>query len=120
VSRSRRTDRGSASVMVLALAGVLLLLGAALGVVAAMVAAHRTAQAAADLAALAGARTLADGGDPCAAAGAIATANGAAVTGCAVEGRDVRVQVLVTGPRWLGQEGDLAAEARAGPVAAAS
>ncbi len=32
-----------------------------------------------------------------------------------VDGRDVRLRVVVTGPRWLGQRGDLEAEARAGP-----
>ena len=54
---SRRADqRGSATLLVLAMAGVLLLVGSALGVVAAMVRAHRVAQSAADLAALAGAQ----------------------------------------------------------------
>jgi secretion/DNA translocation related TadE-like protein len=114
VRRGHR-DRGSASVLTLAVAGVLLLVGAALGVVAAMVVAHRQAQAAADLSALAAARTLADGGDPCAAASGLAAANGASLTACTVAGRDVRVRVVVTGPRWLGQTGDLEAEARAGP-----
>jgi hypothetical protein len=32
-----------------------------------------------------------------------------------VSARDVRVQVTVPGPHWLGQRGDLVAEARAGP-----
>ncbi len=112
----RRRERGASTLVVVSLAGLLLWLGAALGVVAAMVAAHRTAQAAADLAALAGAARLADGGDACAEAGAVATANGAALTSCAVDDRDVRVAVEVAGPRWLGQTGDLTAEARAGPA----
>ena len=81
------------------LALMLALVNAALGVVAAMVASHRTAQAAADLAALSGATSLADGGDPCAEATAVATANGARLTSCAVDDRDVRVAVEVTGPR---------------------
>ena len=110
-------ERGAATVLVLSFAGVLLLLGAALSVVAAMVVGHRAAQAAADLAALAGASSLADGADACAAAGGVASSNGATLTGCVVEGRDVVVTVSVGGPGWLGQQGDLTAEARAGPVA---
>lgn len=104
------------TVLVVACLGLLLLLGAALGVVAAMVTAHRSAQSAADLAALAGAGAAARGRDPCAVAGEVALANHASLLGCAVEGLDVTVSVQVTGPRWLGQEGDLAASARAGPA----
>lgn len=111
-----REERGAATLLVVSVAGLLLWLGAALGVVAAMVAAHRTAQAAADLAAVSGATRLADGGDACGEAAAVATANGARLTSCAVDDRDVRVAVEVTGPRWLGQTGDLTAEARAGPA----
>jgi secretion/DNA translocation related TadE-like protein len=102
--------------MVVAVLGVLMLLGAALGVVAAMVAAHRRAQAAADLAALGGAQILRNGGDPCSQAAALATANGAALTSCAVQGSAVLVQVRVAGPRWLGRHDDLSAQARAGPA----
>ncbi len=113
---TRGRERGASTIVVVSLAGMLLWLGAALGVVAAMVAAHRTAQAAADLAALAAATRLADGGDACAEAGTVATANGASLTACAVDDRDVRVAVEVAGPGWLGQTGDLTAEARAGPT----
>lgn len=113
-----RGERGSATLFAMSLVGLLVLVGAALGVVAAMVHAHRLAQSAADLAALAGARALADGEDPCAAAARIATANGAAVDACAVAAADVRVTVTVTGPHWLGQSHDLSAEARAGPHSA--
>lgn len=115
-SRGRiRGERGSAVPFAVACLGMVLLLGAALGVTGALVAGHRTAQAAADLAALAGATALAGGGDGCGAADRIAAANGAALSGCSVAGADVRVTVVVTGPRWLGSHGDLAAEARAGP-----
>ena len=68
--------------------GVLLVVGAALGVVAAMVRAHRVAQAGADLAALAGAHGLALGRDGCLEAGRIAAANDVRLTACRVEGRD--------------------------------
>ncbi|WP_182525456.1 Rv3654c family TadE-like protein [Nocardioides dongkuii] len=111
-----RAERGSASVPAVACLAVLLLVGAALGAVAALVVAHRAAQSAADLGALAAAVALADGDDGCAAAGAVAAANAARLTGCAVEGRDVRVTVAVDGPRWLGLDVDPTAEARAGPA----
>ena len=108
-------ERGSAVPFAVACLGLVVLLGAALGVAGAMVVDHRRAQAAADLAALAGAAALADGGDGCDAAGRIAVGNGSALTDCAVEGADVRVTVVVHGPGWLGAQGDLAAQARAGP-----
>ena len=110
-----RDDRGSASLFAVSCLAVLLLLGSALGVVAAMVRAHRVAQSAADLAALSAAGVIGRGQDPCAAAGSTATANGARVTACAVAGREVTLRVLVEGPHWLGQTADLEAEARAGP-----
>ena len=109
-------ERGAASLLVVSFAGVLLLVGCALGVVAAMVADHRRAASAADLAALGGAAALQRGDDGCAAATSLATANGARLVSCGVEGADVVVSVEVTGPRWLGQEGDLVGRARAGPA----
>jgi len=103
-------------VLAVALLGVLVLVGGALAVVGAVLVGHRTAQAAADLAALAGAGALARAGDPCGAATATAAANGARLTSCVVVGRDLRVTVAVTGPVWRGIEtGELLAEARAGP-----
>jgi len=116
-SLSRGHDEaGSATLLVLAMAGVLLLLGAALAVVTALVAAHRAAQSAADLAALAGARGAASGTDGCLAATRVAAANGARVTTCAVSGLVVDLEVEVPGPQWLGQTTDLAARSRAGPA----
>lgn len=115
-ARRGREEAGGASLFAVSMVAVLLLLGAALGVVAAMVTAHRTAQAAADLAALAGATSLQQGRDGCAQAAVVASANGASLTGCRTDGRDVWVDVRVTGPRWLGQVGDLSGRARAGPA----
>jgi secretion/DNA translocation related TadE-like protein len=112
----RRAETGAATLLVMAMGGVLLLLGAALAVVTAMVAAHRVAQSAADLAALAGARAEASGHDGCAQARRIAAANGADLTACAVTGRVVDVEVRTPGPRWLGQTADLSARSRAGPA----
>ncbi len=114
--RSRSGEAGAVTLLVVALTGLLLLLGSALGVVAAMVVAHRSAQAAADLAAVAGATAVQRGRDPCAVAGDIAADNGARLTACTVSGQDVLVDVSVAGPRWLGQEADLVGRARAGPV----
>lgn len=113
---ARRDERGGATVFAVACLAVTVLVGAALGVVAAMVGAHRTAQSAADLAALSGASELGRGRDPCAAAAAVAAANGAALTGCTVSDREVVVEVEVAGPHWLGQVTDLGAAARAGPA----
>ena len=110
-----RGDRGSATVPAVAFLGVLLLLGAALGAVAAVVVAHRSAQSAADLAALAAAAAVADGADACSAAARVALANGGELTGCVLAGREARVVVRVAGPRWRGLDADPEAEARAGP-----
>lgn len=111
-----RDERGAATLLVLSCCAVLLLLGAALGVVAAMVRAHRVAQSAADLAALGAAGALGRGEDACAAGSDLARRNGARLATCTVTGREVLLRVIVTGPHWLGQAGDLAAEARAGPA----
>lgn len=109
------TDRGSASVMLLTFVATLLFVGAALGVVTALVRAHRTAQSAADLAALAGAQSLVGGEDGCVAAAGVARRNGTSLTTCEVTGSEVSVTVTAAGPRWLGQTADLTAQARAGP-----
>jgi len=110
-----RGERGSASLFAVSCLAVLLLLGAALGVVAAMVRAHRIAQSAADLAALAAATAIGGDRDPCATGAHIAAANGATQVSCVLTGREASVRVTVSGPRWLGQDNDLSAEARAGP-----
>lgn len=111
-----RGEAGSSTLFAVSCLAVLLLLGAALGVVAAMVSAHRVAQSAADLGALAAADAIGTTGDPCGVGAETVSKNGARLVDCAVAGQDVTVRVLVSGPRWLGQTGDLLAEARAGPV----
>jgi secretion/DNA translocation related TadE-like protein len=111
----RRGERGSATLVAVAVVGLLVLVGAALAVAGAMVEAHRVAQSAADLAALGGAQAQAGGRDPCTVAAALATANGARLDSCAADGLELRVQVTVTGPHWLGQPHDPSAQARAGP-----
>lgn len=111
-----RSDRGSVVPFAMACLALLLLVGVALAVVGALVVDHRRAQSAADLGALAGAAASVRGEDGCAAAGRTAAANGARVLSCGVVAGDLRVTVVVPGPRWLGSAGDLRAEARAGPA----
>lgn len=108
-------ERGAGSLLVVCAGAVVLLLGAALSVVAAMVVAHRSAQSAADLAALAGAGDLGRGLDGCASAARVAAANQARLVRCDVSGRVLTVRVETRGPHWLGQLADLDAQARAGP-----
>ena len=115
MSRSERGERGAATLLALGMAGVLLMVGAALGVVGALVVDHRRAQAAADLAALAGAVSTARGDSGCAAAGEVAQLNDAELLDCVIDGATVTVRVEVSGPHWLGQQADLQASARAGP-----
>jgi secretion/DNA translocation related TadE-like protein len=113
-----RSDRGSASLLVLSLAGVLALvamLAVAAGSVA--VARHRAASAA-DLAALAGAdRSLQGPGPVCAAATRAAERVAAELTACRLAGDVVEVVVTVRPPGPLGALGSARAVARAGPTA---
>lgn len=111
-------DRGSATVWVLALCGVLVSLGAAAVLVGAAVVGRHRAEAAADLAALAAAdRAVSGTADPCAAAASVASANGAVLESCIAEPGavvDVRVTVeVLLGP--LGRR-PVSARARAGPA----
>jgi secretion/DNA translocation related TadE-like protein len=111
-----RGEGGAATVLAVSCLTLLVFLGAALGVVAALVAAHRSAQGGADLAALAGAEVLGRGRDPCAAAVDVAARNRVEVISCVVSGREVVVVVRAPGPHWLGQAADPTARARAGPA----
>ena len=109
---TRRGERGAATVLVVAMAGVLMFVMAGLAAAGGLVTAQRRAQAAADLAALAGASTPADA---CGAAQEVAAANAAALDGCRVDGREVTVEVSVPGPRVPWRDVRVTAEARAGP-----
>jgi secretion/DNA translocation related TadE-like protein len=112
-------ERGSATVLLLAVVVVALVL--ATGVVALARAAHArgTAQAAADLAAIAAAEAAQRpaGGDPCAVAAQVAAANGAATAGCTVEaGGFVSVITTVTVVPLMGWRTTATGGSRAGPV----
>jgi secretion/DNA translocation related TadE-like protein len=80
-----------------------------------VVAGHRRAQSAADLASLAGAAALQDGGDACLRAGVIAERNGAELRRCRVDGWEVAVVVSRT-VQLPGAPMELEARGRAGPV----
>lgn len=114
-SSEARSERGAATVLVLAMAGVLVLVAAAVAGVAGLVHAHRTAQAAADLAALAGAAEHLRGGGGCARAATFAEANGARLVACRTAAGWLEVEVEVAPPVGLGLSEALRAVARAGP-----
>lgn len=113
---SRGDERGAATLLVLAMTGLLMFVGLGLSGVAAIVLTQRSAQAAADLAALAGASAAMSGSDACAAAATIAEANGAKLAHCRLAGRVVTVAVTAPGPRMIDRRYDVTAEARAGPI----
>jgi secretion/DNA translocation related TadE-like protein len=118
MSDGRWNERGSATVWVLTLCGVLLSLAAAAVLVGGAVAGRHRAEAAADLAALAAAgRAVSGAAEPCAAARSIAAANGAVLDSCTVHpGAVVELRVTVEVP--LGPLGrrPASARARAGPA----
>jgi len=109
--RSRRDD-GAATVLVVAMAGVLMFVATGLAAVDGLVTAQRQAQAAADLAALGGAD---DPATACDAAARVAAANAASLDRCRVVGREVTVTVSVPGPPVPWRDARVSAEARAGP-----
>lgn len=107
-----RPERGAGTVLGVVAVSALLVLGLVLAEVAGLVRAHRRAEAAADLAALAAAQA-----GSCEAAARIATANGATLLGCRVVGHDALVEVGVTPARAWAPAARLTAQARAGPGA---
>ena len=112
-------ERGSATVWVVALAGVLAVIGVAAVLVGTAVVGRHRATTAADLAALAAAeRAVRGDAGACAVAGEVAAANGAGLTACTV-GDGAVVEVAVAVPVRLGPLGvsRAGARARAGPVA---
>jgi secretion/DNA translocation related TadE-like protein len=117
----RRSERGSASILMVGLMGVVMMLGTAAIVVAGYLAAHHRARGAADLAALSGAAAYQQGHDPCRQAQRTAHGNGAAVQQCAQVGDpiDFVVTVRVAVPirlRIPGLPRTATSEADAGPV----
>lgn len=119
--RARRGDpeRGSGTVLALALMAVTLVLAAALGLLVGAQGARGQAQAGADLGALAAAAHLVSRGtdavpDACAVAAEVAARNGARLASCTSAGAAV-VDVTVT---RRSTAGTATAHARAGPASA--
>ena len=107
------SERGSASLHAVALMAVLLVVAQALAWVGGVVVAHRRAQGAADLAALAGA-THPTGA--CAAAAAVARSNGADLVSCRSHSTDVWLEVRASAPALAGRTPAVTARAHAGPA----
>jgi secretion/DNA translocation related TadE-like protein len=104
----RRSDRGSASILAVAIGLSVLFAGSSLALSFAFLIPRAEARSAADLAALAGARwTRAGKNVACARAADIASANHAVMVSCFVEILDIELTVEVKGIR---------AVARAGPA----
>ena len=112
----RRHDDGAGTVLALAMMGLLVVVGLGVAGVVGVVAAHRGAQSAADLAALAGAAALQDGADPCERATEVARRNRADLRACEVDGWSVAVTATAPTPVLLGRVYELPARARAGPA----
>ncbi len=111
----RPGERGAATVLVVAMVAVVLVVGVAVAAATGLLVAHRRAQAAADLAALAAAVAWRRGDDPCAAAEHVAAGNGARLTRCDRLGADVVVRVAVRAPGDPPWPAELVGAARAGP-----
>ena len=112
----RRGEHGAGSVLAVAMLGLLVTVTIAAAGVVGVIATHRVAQAAADLAALAGASALQGGGDPCRQAALVADRNRARLTRCEVVGWVVTVVVSADTARLPGGVLDLRARGRAGPA----
>jgi secretion/DNA translocation related TadE-like protein len=113
-------DRGSGTVLGLALVAVLLVMTLAVVGLARAVHARSTAQTAADLGALAAATALHRAGgpsaDPCGVAAEVVAANDARLTACRAAGGEVEVTALATVGGGEGSGLVARATARAGPA----
>lgn len=119
--RVRFDQRGSGTVLIVAIMALLLTLGAAATVVGGYGVASHRAKAAADLAAVSGASATATGDDPCRAARRVAVANHAQLDDCQLTGdqQDFVVAVKVSiqlKPVWPGLPKVVTTEAYAGSV----
>ena len=112
----RSTEDGFVTIVVAGLAAVLLAAAVLVTSLAAVAVARHRAAAAADLAALSAAKHAAEGSvAACESARVIAQVQGAVLRGCVLAGLDVRVDVVVTPPGWLGRLGRASAISAAGP-----
>lgn len=111
-----RAEAGAATVLAISLVALLAVVALTAAGMTGLVAAHRRAQAAADLVALAAAVTQQEGGAVCAAAARVAARNGAELVGCTQDGETVMVGVVVRTRPVGGQRWALPGRARAGPA----
>ena len=109
-----RSQSGSATVLAMTAVGCLLAATWLVLVMAGLVVGQRRVEAAADLAALAGATAAGAGRPACPAAAAVAVANGSTLGVCRVQGRVVRLEAMLE-PALLPGRATLRAQARAGP-----
>lgn len=110
-----RDQRGSAVPLVLAATAVLATVAWLVAGVGGALIGQRKAEAAADLAALAGAQAWRRGGDPCAAAAHAAGWNGATLQACSRRGAVVSVRTACRIDSLFGRRLTVTATARAGP-----
>jgi secretion/DNA translocation related TadE-like protein len=118
---SERSERGSASVLMTGIVGVVLALSSTALLIAGYAVGYHRARAAADLSALSGAAAFQQGRDACAQARQTARRNGARVQQCDLVGDAidfvVTVRVAVPARSHIPQlPKDVSAEANAGPV----
>ena len=123
--RILRSERGSASVLMASILGVVVMLSSAALVIAGYAVGHRRARAVADLSALSAAAAIQHGQDPCAQAARTARHNSARVDKCSRVGDAVDFVVtvhvsVVAGTRLPQLPRTVAAEAHAGPLSWAS
>ena len=109
-------QQGSAAVLAVGLVGVLVAVTALVAALGGMVVDQRRVEAAADLAALAGAAAAQRGNDGCAAARSVARRNDGRVDRCTVAGSVVEVRVVRTGRQVLGRRVTVRSTTRAGPA----
>lgn len=110
-------DRGSATVLVLAMAGLVVLVGLLLAGLGAVAVTRHRAASAADLAALAAADVALQGPDAaCAAAARVAERGATVLTACRLGDDVVEVVVVLRPGGVLGRLGEARAVARAGPT----
>src|SRR4029453_14100784 len=121
MQRSKRAERGSASVLMTGIVGVVVALSSTALLIAGYAVGYHRARAAADLSALSGATAFQQGSDACAQARQTARRNGARVEQCDLVGDAtdfvVTVRVSVPARNHIPQlPEDVSAEAHAGPV----
>jgi secretion/DNA translocation related TadE-like protein len=115
-----RSDRGAASLYVLAIGLMLVAAGVAGAAIGAARVGRHQARTAADLSALAGAMRAIDGAEvACGRAVEVAAANDGRMTSCHLDGLELVVRVEVAVTPLPGLVRVAAAGARAGPVSAA-